>query len=214
MKKATFILLAVFAIGLISNVNAQKDRTLSNGFSLQLITGFPSSDYGAKVYKDYTDVKPGTVWGLQLGNRWYIQPQDQYGFGIMVNWIDFNYSVAKDDYEAMAVIDLTFLEFGPIGTYKINEEIAIDGYYNLRPTVFSTGLVDVDDATNGVIAAGTGISHTLGATFRWNVLAVGIEYGFGALKDADVVDIDDTSLKLEKTDLNTGAFKVTLGVKF
>ena len=72
MKQIRTLLVASLLFSLMLNTHAQKDRTLSNGFSIQFILGIPSPEYGvdkdASVGKEY---QFSTLFGLQLGNRWY-----------------------------------------------------------------------------------------------------------------------------------------------
>jgi len=175
---------------------AQKDQTLSNGFSIQLIIGVPFPEYGvdkdAEVAKEY---QFSSLFGLQLGNRWYFTNSDQFGIGLMVNWFDI--STALTSYEIMEetigrlTVEATFLEFEPIGTYAINSTMAVDAYYNLRPAGLAT--VAIDENTNlSDEVYGSGFTHALGAAFRWKVLSVGIESVLGNIKD-----LDDPDLKLQ-----------------
>lgn len=232
------ILISLFALAaLFSNSFAQDSKTLSNGFSVNLVVGFPSAEFGAES----TDVMPssmeyGTLWGIKLGNRWYFAPQEKFGFGLMVNWLDFaaGFKSGTETYEsafsgsesfdwARTTFDVTLLGVGPIGTYAINDDIAIDGYYNLRPTLLVSGNVTTDpqgvaeDETYGY--AGFGITNTLGAAFRWKVLNVGVEYVFGKVNCQGKYTGPTIAGELEDGDLpdaklSTNSVRLVLGVKF
>jgi hypothetical protein len=47
MKKIGVLFAMILVVGMVSNSFAQKDRTLSNGFSVNAVIGFPSETYGA-----------------------------------------------------------------------------------------------------------------------------------------------------------------------
>lgn len=233
MKRIGILVSLMLIAALVSNTYAQKDRTLSNGFSANLVVGFPSDDFGASSSTYYpSSMNYGALWGLKLGNRWYFAPQEKYGFGLMVNWLDFaavfksgtetsQYGLSYDWYRT--TFDVTLLGLGPIGTYAINDDMAIDGYYNLRPTILASGhassdpLGVADDQTYGY--AGFGLTNALGAAFRWKVLNVGVEYVFGQVNcqgkyTGPTLDgeFEDGDLPDEK--LSTNSIRIILGVKF
>lgn len=164
----------------------------------------------------------GAIWGVQFGNRWYFSPQEKYGFGLMVNWVDFAMGLKTGTEEnedwARTTMDITFCEFGPIGTFAINDAIAIDGYYNLRPTFIVSGSATTDpqgiaeDETFGY--AGFGLSNTLGAAFRWKVLNVGVEYVFGSVNSTGKYTGPDGDGDLPDMKQSTNSVRLVLGVKF
>lgn len=222
MKKIGVLVSLLFVTTLFPSIYAQTDRTLSNGFSINLVTGFPDASFGAENGDDFSsDLQYGAMWGIQLGNRWYFNPKDNYGFGLMVNWVDFAFAgkrKSEDGYDlARATMDITLCELGPIGTFKINDDIAIDGYYNLRPTILTSGLVESGgDLTedNAWGYAGFGLTNTLGAAFRWKVLNVGVEYVFGDVKAKGKYTGAFEDVDLDDAKLSTNSVRLVLGVKF
>jgi hypothetical protein len=78
----------------------------------------------------------GSIWGLQVGNRWYFNPKENHGIGLMVNWLDITIGAKSDDGWVRSITDFSFLEIGPVGTKVLTNNIALDAYYNLRPTIF------------------------------------------------------------------------------
>ena len=135
MKKAALLLVLIIAIGAFANVNAQdtlptpKNRTLSNGFSIKVEYGIPSKEYGTN-YPVSNDMKYGISYGLQMGNQWYFSPSEKFGIGLNINWFDFSFTAKAYDDGSRATIDASLIEIGPIGTYALNNEMAIDLYYN------------------------------------------------------------------------------------
>jgi hypothetical protein len=220
MKKIVILLAIIIFTGLSTNSFAQKDRRLSKGFSVNLVTGFPSSTYGTVKDADISDeFKLGGLWGIQIGNRWYFSPKEKYGIGLMVNWADISISAKGGTVRGIdwgkAVIDFTFLEIGPVGTYALTDKIALDAYYNLRPTVFSSAIVYTspsggEDITNAY--AGFGISHAIGAAFRYKIFNVGLEYVMGGINSTGTTSEDDETLADEK--IMTNSFRIMLGLKF
>lgn len=219
MKRTVLLLTVLFAVSLTMQVSAQ--RAIKNGFSIQANIGFPSTLYGASVDAEKSDLEDysyGTSIGFQLGNRWYIMPQEKWGVGIMVNWIDFNFAVkggSEYGYDwARTTMDFTFIEFGPIGTFALNPDMAIDGFINYRPTLLiSAWVVDASDYTEGSV--GFGGTYTFGAAFRWKVLSVGLEYVGGKVNSAVAAESGDyTYDDLPNEDISSNNVRLVLGVKF
>lgn len=223
MKKNIILLAIILITGLTTNMFAQKDRTLSNGFSVNLILGFPSNTFGVSSDSQIDDQYTlGTIWGVQIGNRWYFKPKEKYGIGLMVNWADFTMGVkaGTDTYSdwARATIDISFLEFGPVGTVVLADNLAFDGYYNLRPTVLSSAYVtsyssgSSDDET--ITYVGFGVSHALGVALRYKIFNFGMEYVLGAInsKGTSSGSSSDVTLNDEKNMVNS--FRLKFGLKF
>jgi hypothetical protein len=228
MKKIVFLLAVVLLAGLTTKSVAQKDRRLSNGLSLNVYMGLPSSNYGfdkdggiggMKLSDDYG---PGMMGGFKIGNRWYFSPNEKFGFGLMVNWADISIAAntgtdTGTDW-TRAIIDFSFLEVGPIGTYALGDNTALDAYYNLKPTVLASGLVFNGSGSNSsdetLAFAGTGMSHVLGTAFRYKVFNVGLEYVFGSIKSSGTYDDGSGSTDLDDQKNKVNNLRLVFGFKF
>ncbi len=137
MVKLKILFVAAIIVSFLPQTQAQKNRTLSNGFSISWAFGIPSDKLGFPASVD-NDFKYKLMMGLKLGNRWYINPTEKYGIGIMVNWLDVSATQVTINQgnidEPHATADVSVLQIGPIFTYALDESIAFDLYYNLRPT--------------------------------------------------------------------------------
>ena len=216
MKKNIF-LLAIFIFTCVATSSfAQKDRKLSNGFSINLVTGFPSKTYGIPkdAQIDASD-ELGGIWGLKIGNRWYFNPKEKYGIGLMVNWFDISMALrdqVNSNSSTNAIADFSFLQFGPVGTFAATENIALDGYFNFRPTAFENLVVPNSGDSYGY--AGVGFSYAIGAAFRYKILNIGIESVFGGIKTSYITT--GSSSSSDPTDtytLMTNSFRILLGLK-
>jgi hypothetical protein len=223
MKKNILLIAILLLVGLTTSLFAQKDRTLSNGFSVNLILGFPSNTYGvqsdSKIDDQYT---LGTIWGIQIGNRWYIKTNEKLGIGLMVNWLDFALGVksgtgsgSSSDW-ARAVIDASFLEFGPVGTVVLADNLALDAYYNLRPTVLSRADVYTSSGSEDETLAyvGVGVSHAIGAAVRYRMFNFGMEYTLGGINSKGTYSgsLNDNTVPDQKNMVNS--FRLKFGLKF
>jgi hypothetical protein len=221
MKKSILLIVLILLVGLTTSLFAQKDRTLSNGFSINLVLGFPSNTFGTTSDSHIDDQYTiGTIWGVQIGNRWYFKPKENYGFGLMVNWVDFAMGVKSGTESSSdwgrAVIDFSFLEVGPVGTFKLADNLAMDAYYNLRPTVLSSASVFTSSGSEDETLAyvGVGVSHAIGAAVRYKIFNFGMEYTMGAINSKGTYSgsSDNETLDDEKNMVNS--FRLKFGLKF
>lgn len=221
MKKLVILSVIILFFGFAKNSFAQKDRRLSNGISISLVAGFPSDVYGfTKGTQIDSENKLGNIWGFKIGNRWYFSPKEKYGLGLMVNWIDFS-SASKnwatgDTYPARGVNDYSFLQFGPLGTYAITSNIALDAYYNLRPTVFRCEILSSTPSTgDAYYYQGFGFSNAFGGALRYKLLNLGIEYVFGSIKTKYTEkESYSGNTHPDSQKLMTNNLRILLGVKF
>lgn len=228
MKKSGILLALILCAGLFTTVAAKKNssgKAIKNGFGISLVTGIPSANFGTSVDATVdSEYQFPILIGLQLGNRWYIAPQEKFGFGIMVNWFDVSMAATSFSSQVSditrATFDCTFIEFGPIGTFAINEDMAIDAYYNLRPTLLISGEtstptnVSSSSSSTTFGYAGFGASHAIGAAFRWKVLNVGLEYVVGSIDCAGSYTGSLNDVDVPNQDISTNSLRILLGVKF
>ena len=144
----------------------------------------------------------GKILGLQLGNRWYVYRENQVGVAIMANWIDFSITSGSEDDFTTAAMNTSFLEFGPMGTFSLGNDMALDAYYNLCPTMLITGGVSDGDDETTLAYGGFGFTHALGAAFRYKVFNLGLEYAMGSIHSAGVI----TSYSIHYTKLYESGF--------
>jgi hypothetical protein len=216
MKKKVILLAIIVLVGFSINLFAQKDRKLHNGFSINLITGIPSNKFGVSSDSKINDLYHlGGIWGLKFGNRWYFKPKEKYGFGLMVNWVDYASAIKSGTNNGVdwtrLVMDVSFLEIGPVGTYAISKDIALDAYYNLRPTELMHGLNNSNDET--ILYVGLGFSHALGAAFRYKFLNFGLECVFGGINSSGKLSAPYGETELDSQKNMTNSFRIMLGVK-
>jgi hypothetical protein len=136
----------------------------------------------------------------------------------MVNWVDVSLAAKGGTVDGTdfgrAAIDFTFLELGPVGTIVVADGMAIDAYYNLRPTVMSSALVSTLVTGDETFAyAGFGFSHAIGAAFRVRAFNVGVEYVAGGINSKGTYT-GDMNLDLEDAKIQTNSLRIMIGLKF
>ncbi len=209
MKKAVLLLFVFILGGSLVTAYSQTNRTLSHGFSVNLIVGITPANYGFN--KDANVVGDSRIIftsGIQIGNRWYFGSSEHFKMGLMVNWFDITAGTRTNDDLTRVVADVSLLELGPIGSFALSDDIAIDVYYNLRPTGFAhIWTLSTEDPTG---YAGAGLSHAFGTAFRWKVLNVGFEYQIANINCEYInSDYDFSDQKLVGSNL-----RLMIGAKF
>jgi hypothetical protein len=186
---------------------AQKERKLTNGFSISLMKGIPAKTFAALPEDDGFHSFP--LHGLQIGNRWYFNPKEKSAAGLLINWLDI--SLANKGNESFA-FDITILEFGPVYTVAINKNIAIDGYYHLRPTFF--GRADNKANDDYLIYKGFNFTHAFGAAYRWKALNIALEYHLGVVNGKQASSKGTIELTGEAEKLKINSLQILVGFKF
>ncbi len=188
--------------------------------------------------------------GFSIDNRWYVANPGQFGIAINARWFDFSYSRLKEKYTVeewdkkahknvnvtytgtSKYFDISMLGVGPIGTYYLSDEMAVDLYYNIMPNVFVT-VEDAGDGSDSDATFAFGASHRVGAAYRYKVFQAGVELKLGKLKvqdwgqdDTPVVEGDDEFSELANQLANqvssmlgdqkavTNSFRIFIGFKF
>ena len=222
-----------------------------NGFGIKLFAGFGGDKYGLSTEEidmlDETEsddlYKKVTTFGLSLDNRWYVANPGRFGIAVNARWLDCSFGRRKYEAEFSILsaesktqyIDFGLLGVGPMGTFYLNNDMAIDLYYNIQAnaSVFK-GSVDAsidlslddiflsdddddyfiswedeDDSDDSSVNAAFGVAHFIGADFRFRKFQVGVEYKIANLKGTDWGDDDVSYTKFRQNQL-----RVFLGLKF
>jgi hypothetical protein len=213
MKKLLVFILLIINISLTGHAKTNNlDDPHGGGFRLNFHFGLPGSLYGADELADkeyWKKIKPSLTMGLELGHKFTFTKfaDDKLSFGMMVDWIDFNFGRTVEFNAAAAFVNVGFLEFGPSFTYALNDKIGFDAYYQLKPTVFSR-VFAVAQRARTTASVGTGFSHAVGIGFRYSLFSVALEPNFGSIQ------ITNTDADNLVTRANTTNFRILLGFKF
>ncbi len=192
------------------------DHPLDNGFLIRLGFGVPGASYGDRNHEDYNpynyngeidEVNMATSIGIELGNQFYVwrESSETMGLAVNINWMDLQLGFGTVDYyntydsgtDVELLINLSLIEVGPLYTYALNDDMGIDAYFNLCPTLLVSAWYE---------DAGIGLRYAVGGAFRWKVLSAGLEYGFGDVKMMS--DSESPNYRV-----NTGMIKINIGVK-
>ena len=222
MKKSLLALATV--LGFAFNASAQGGPGEDNGLGLRLNFGFPAgtTTLSENGWPEYYTVD-GVQFGLSLDNRWYVWHNDKVGIAVQGRWLDANFLSGELGFDVPffgsvgPTIDLTeisggILGVGPLFTWYLNDDMAIDAYYNVMPAVNYSKITmngEYDDKETENNFWGIGVTHHVGAAFRWKVLQAGLEYRIGKINGMEEFDFDNLEM-----DASMNSFRLNLGVKF
>ncbi len=255
--------LLVLALSLMTGFSAfAGPQGEDNGFGLKLFAGLHGDKYGqvdvsglwsAALDAAIETPKASPALGFAIDNRWYVANPGDFGIAINARWLDFSFSRLKSENtvpewnskthknqnvtytETEKYFDISALGGGVIGTYYLDDQMAIDVFYNILPNVM---FISNDPGTGADSEASFafGASHRIGAAYRFKVFQAGFELKIGKLKCQDwgkddepkVSDDDDydysdiyneavdsfNSAFGETQKINTNNFRIFLGFKF
>lgn len=197
-----FMCFAIFA----QDEHAPLDR----GFYVNLGVSVPSSSYltpksSLLLDGDFSyEFKPGLHF--EIGNKFYFGAPiaDVLRIGLDVSWIGIQSNSSSIFDTKFQVVNIQPIKLGPLVSYALNDNMAIDVKYSLVPTI---GIAfDEDDAETLA-----GALSELALAYRFKILSVGLAYQFGTVKfTEDLAEGEDLGLDYS---LKMNAFRVLVGIK-
>jgi hypothetical protein len=220
MKKIILALAACFALNSSmaegeKSVEVKKDKPIiSNGFLLNFGVAFPTTSYTG------LSGSRGLQFNLELGNQWYFVKNDKLGVGIKVSWAQFGFgsksSTATSTFggtSSTSTLDLRFLKVAPMVSLGVTDDVALDFYVDIAPTVIATFN---SDAAYGYGTVGAGVLFAPGAKIRYKKLAAGFDLSVGTLSTTIAYNGTNTNGNANLTGQSFSYFipRVYVGFKF
>jgi hypothetical protein len=233
--------LFLLAATLFSMTAFAQEQGEDNGFGLKIHAGICGSSYGAqKVEATILGVSNESDWkkdenrsnkplfGASMDNRWYVANPGNFGIAIDARWLDIAIGKSKWEKDGKEYLNSTNVQVGfsmpgVVGTFYMDNDMAIDAFYNLGPTLaVSSTESTLDNAVYDAMEDtkwGFGFSHFLGAAFRYKVFQVGAEYNFAHLKSVtwfedDEDPVNNTVNSISETKTKFDNLRIFLGFKF
>ncbi len=136
-----------------------------------------------------------TTYGVDFGSTWNVfKPEGiPLAIGARVSWIDgaFGGEEVSANVSRQVLIG-SVLSFAPNVTYKVIDQLGIEAYFKLKPTVYVNALIDNSNLPgieeNGSTTSGFGISNAFGLGVRYNIFQLGVEFGGGSLNTTTTFD--------------------------
>ena len=219
MKK--HITTAILVLSIIPLSCVGQGKMLDDGFSLKFSIGFPPAEYG---FDGDIPVPEGfaleTTFGMEIGNQWYFYKNEHFGVGLDINWFDFVYGKTKINDPLLVesadrfTFEASFIEFGPVVTYAINDLFAIEAYYNLRPTYMATWYREGPD--DDVVVRNYSFLHAVGIGARLKFFYIGYESTFGTVNGnvTGYGEYEDITDLFDKQDMSGNNSKLIIGFAF
>ncbi|PIV58089.1 MAG: hypothetical protein COS14_11425 [Bacteroidetes bacterium CG02_land_8_20_14_3_00_31_25] len=152
---------------------------------------------------------------LEVGNMFRIVKLDDNAIGIRATWLSASYNAWSESKANMSYLQGSVLRIGPYFTYAISDEMAIDGFYQIGPTYVIN--LDADTTISGRTDSGyLGVTHNVGACFRYKVFSFGFDVNFGSVKYVDKEEYKSLSDDLihDFYKIRTSHFRLFAGFRF
>ena len=140
--------------------------------------------YGLKAGSYFTGkFSPGPH--LEIGNMLFISDfKGDNAIGLRATWFAASYSTYSANNLDMSYLQGSIIRLGPYFTYALNEEMALDAFYQIGPSFAWDAQLDTMPSGRGNTGY-FGFTHNLGVDFRYKMFSAGIDMNFGNLKYTD-----------------------------
>ena len=213
MKKVVLVSLA-FCAFLFSNAQEKSgsSKLTKNGLFIDTFVGIAQTDSSSSTTFSSTS---GIGGGLKFGNIWYFGSNDMWKPGFKTTWLRAGAYFGDEKIKFQGSV----LNVGFANIIKFTKEIGIEANVNAGYNVY-VSLDNTDyngstymDSTNDF--AGGGIMLNPEIKFRYNVLAVGLDFVFSKITSFESESFGyagSSNTSTIKTDFT--AINLTIGAKF
>lgn len=193
MKKILFIVALCTFFG---KVAAQENKLTKNGFYVESILGTAK----------FENLDPMFGGGLKLGNVWYFGSNDVWKPGVKTVWLRATTYFGEDNF----MLQGSVANIGFANIFKFSEKLGLEANinfgYNVVYNSYDYEYYDYDygyyyNDTDDIVSGGILINPEV--KFRFNVLAVGLDFTFSSLKEFD--DENNRNFGLSAVHLSFGA---------
>lgn len=203
-----------------------ESEVTGGGLFLNFGLYFPPDNY-LNPYYDAGDFTFGVGINFELGNyfRFAKIAEGKFGIGLRATWLSLSYCAGRDSYTSAGLdytdiyraTEISILRVGPQFGMALNENMGIDAFYQLgfnMSGVFVAYDNPIIDEYLGASDWYMGVSHEIGAAFKYKVFSVGLGYRFGKLNDflhvfdGETIDYDDDKK------FSVSSLRLTFGFKF
>jgi hypothetical protein len=147
---------------------------------------------------------------LEVGNMFVITELSKHALGVRATWLTASYSSWSDNDFDMAFLEGGIVRLGPYFTFSVNDDFAVDGYYQI-------GADYAIDVTNDTDNTGyLGLSHNAGVSLRYKIFTLGFDYNFGNVKYLDKDKFNGLSDEMinDFYKIRTAHLRIFVGFKF
>lgn len=225
MKKLSVFIMVLSFVAFTGLTNAQESVTENSSF---LHVGmfkpnpkyliYPKSiDITIADIREDDDFEPyGIGINFELGNLYNLTDIGDHALMLRVSWFDANYytntEISEIGNSTIHFIQASIGKVGPNFTFALNQDMGIDGFYQLAP-VFATYILNLPGSFGDSETYTLGVLNTVGASFRYKMLAAGFNFNFGTS-----INLDENVREFasEKGDYkhSLGSFRFFLGLNF
>ncbi len=163
----------------------------------------PGEDYQDPFYA-YGPERYKTGYTFEIGNYFRFFHTERFGVGLRASWIQLGYTTHQDTSWSHGNAWGSPVRLGPQFSYAINDVMGVDAFYQLGAQYHM-------DWYGGENMSFLGVSHEVGAAFRFTMFTAGFGYKFGK-----TVNIDNSDPNYPLDDVFTysvNSFRVFLGIQ-
>lgn len=172
-----------------------------SGFFLNLGIFIPSKNYSFPTdFDNDSDEKFSLGYNFELGNLFRLVDMDDKAISLRATWFSASYTNFKYNGKVITnVIQASLIKLGPSFTVATSEDMAIDAFYQVAPTL----IWDLDFDTRYL-----GATNSIGAALRFQIFTLGLDYNLGNITALD--SFNDTN----KYKIRTNHLRLFAGFKF
>jgi hypothetical protein len=172
------------------------------------------------VEENNSSDKYGAGPHLEIGNMFTITDfKNKHALGLRITWLNASLSTYSVDNYKSSYLQGSVLRLGPYFTFLLDDEMALDLFYQIGPSYAWD--YEMDTTMLGNWNTGYfGMTHNIGAGFRYTRYSAGFDMNFGNVKFTNKDELDQLSKFMEKEDINemykirTTCFRIFLGFRF
>lgn len=203
-----------------------ESEVTGGGLFLNFGLYFPPDAY-LNPYYTAGDFTYGVGFNFELGNyfRFAKIAEGKFGIGLRATWLSASFCAGSDSYTSLGTdyqdiyraTEISILRVGPQFGMALNEKMGLDVFYQLGYNL-SGEFIDADmgpgQESIGISSWFQGVSHEIGAAFKYKVFSVGFGYRIGKLNNfLNYIDGKEYDADTDKK-YSVSSFRLTFGFKF
>ena len=201
MKKIFTLLAICLFVGANAQDEAVESKLIKNGMYIESFAGIASTDFS----------NGNTGFGVKLGNVWYFGSSDFWRPGFKTVW--FRGSAYFGDNGS--IVQGSILNVGFANIIELKSNLGLEANINVGYNI----VYSENDYIGGNDFTGGGVMINPELKFRYNVLAIGLDFVFSKVIEYGNYDEDEGYVglgmhNLIKRETGLTAINLTIGAKF
>ena len=204
----------------------EESEVTGGGLFINFGLFFPPDNY-LNPYYESGDFTYGLGFNFELGNyfRFAKIADGKFGIGLRATWLSASFCSGSDSYTQLGIdykdiyraTEISLIRVGPQFGMALNENMGLDVFYQFGYNL-SGEFIDADmgpgQESIGISSWFQGVSHEIGAAYKFKVFSVGLGYRFGKLNNfLNYIDGKEYDADTDKK-YSVSSLRLTFGFKF